>query len=54
LTPDQIRTVMLLAGLAPSEAEVEPLARGIARVRVLAASLRALDLDDVPPWPPPS
>jgi len=45
---------MLLAGLAPSEAEVEPLARGIARVRVLAASLRALDLDDVSPWTPPS
>jgi hypothetical protein len=42
------------AGFEPADDELEALSRAIASVRAFAASLHALDLDDVPPWTPPT
>ena len=54
MTPDQIRTIVTLAGFEPTDAELERVAPLIDQGWTFAAQLRTPELDSVVPWTPPS
>jgi Asp-tRNA(Asn)/Glu-tRNA(Gln) amidotransferase C subunit len=46
--------VAAFVGVPVADEQVESFARGLARIRAYGDELRALDLDGVVPWTPPS
>jgi hypothetical protein len=49
VTPDLVRSIAELAGITPPPQDMEALVRVMTNQIAMAATLRPLDFDDVPP-----